>query len=74
MTRSKKNALDEHDSELWLRAVTRGTADHLRSDYDRYMLAMYMGYLVHQPKRYREALKDRLVTQLRLASQSGREQ
>ena len=67
MTRNKKD-LEEHDSELWLRAVTRGTADHLRRDYDRYMLAMYLDYLVRQPKSRREALKDRLVTQLRLAS------
>lgn len=53
--------------ELWLRAATRGTADHLRCDYDRLVLAIYLDYLVHQPKRQRESLKDRLVTQLRLA-------
>ena len=73
MTHSKRKDLDEHDGELWLRAVTRSTADHLRCDYDRYMLAMYLGYLVNQPKRQREALKDRLVTQLRLASSSKAE-
>jgi len=73
VTRSKKSDLDEHDAELWLRATTRCSADHLRSDYDRYMLALYVEYLVDQPKRRRESLKDRLVTQLRLASASKAE-
>ncbi|HEU4508855.1 MAG TPA: hypothetical protein VFR78_11490 [Pyrinomonadaceae bacterium] len=73
MKRGKDNDLDEHDAELLLRAVTRGTADHLKCDYDRYMLALYLGYLVDQPKRQRKALKDRLVTQLRLASESKAE-
>ena len=67
MSRTKKNLVNR-DTEVWLRSVTRSVADHLRRDGDRRMLALYLDYLVSSPKPEQRALKDRLITQLRLSS------
>src|SRR5258705_1673974 len=65
--RKQPTNLNKHDTQIWFRATTKTVAASLRNDNDRGMLAMYVDYLTARPKWEREKLRDRLITELRLA-------